>query len=87
MSKIIRLGIDLGKNTFHVCAMDRAGQLWYWRSAFTQAGGWSQFLRTHEPCVVGQGGVREVAHHWARLLGALGYDAAADELRSLSRRM
>ena len=27
MSKITRMGIDLGKNTFHVCAMDRAGRV------------------------------------------------------------
>ena len=27
MNKITRMGIDLGKNTFHVCAMDRAGHV------------------------------------------------------------
>ena len=25
MGKITRMGIDLGDNTFHVCAMDRSG--------------------------------------------------------------
>ena len=51
MSKIIRLGIDLGKNTFHVCAMDRAGHV-VLAKRFTRRG-LEQFLRTHEPCVVG----------------------------------
>ena len=72
MSKIIRLGIDLGKTTFHVCALDRAGHV-VLAKRFTRRG-LEQFLRAHEPCVVGLeacGG----AHHWARLLGALGYDA------------
>ena len=27
MSKITRMGIDLGKNHFHVCAMDRRGRV------------------------------------------------------------
>ena len=72
MSKITRMGIDLGKNTFHVCAMDRAGRVVLERR-FTRRG-LEKFARTHEPCVVGMeacGG----AHHWARMLGALGYEA------------
>ena len=72
MSKITRMGIDLGKNTFHVCAMDRAGHV-VMTKRFTRRG-LEKFLRAHEPCVVGMeacGG----AHHWARTLRALGYDA------------
>lgn len=72
MSKITRMGIDLGKNTFHVCAMDRAGHV-VLAKRFTRRG-LEKFLRAHEPCVVGMeacGG----AHHWARTLRGLGYDA------------
>ena len=71
MSKISRMGIDLGKNTFHVCAMDRAGHV-VLEKRFTRRG-LKKFVRAQEPCVVGMeacGG----AHQWARELGALGYD-------------
>ena len=37
MNKITRMGIDLGKNTFHVCAMDRAGRV-VLEKRFTRAG-------------------------------------------------
>ena len=72
MSKITRMGIDLGKNTFHLCAMDRAGHV-VLEKRFTRRG-LEKFLRAQSPCVVGMeacGG----AHHWARTLRALGYDA------------
>jgi len=72
MSKITRMGIDLGKNTFHVCAMDGAGRV-VLEKRFTRRG-LERFVRAHPPCVVGMeacGG----AHHWARTLRALGYDA------------
>lgn len=72
MSKITRMGIDLGKNTFHVCAMDRAGHV-VLAKRFTRRG-LEKFLRTQCACVVGMeacGG----AHHWARTLRAMGYDA------------
>ena len=72
MNKITRMGIDLGKNTFHVCAMDRMGRV-VLEKRFTRRG-LEKFVRAHEPCVVGMeacGG----AHHWARTLRALGYDA------------
>ena len=72
MSKVTRMGIDLGKNTFHLCAMDRAGHV-VLEKRFTRRG-LEKFLRAHEPCVVGMeacGG----AHHWARLLRGLDYDA------------
>ena len=72
MSKITRMGIDLGKNTFHLCAMDRRGRV-VMAKQFRRRG-LEKFLGAHEPCLVGMeacGG----AHHWARWLGALGYDA------------
>ena len=51
LSKIIRMGIDLGKNTFHVCAMDRTGHV-VMTKRFTRRG-LEKFLRAHEPCIVG----------------------------------
>lgn len=72
MSKITRMGIDLGKNTFHLCAMDRRGRV-VMTKQFRRRG-LERFLDGHEPCLVGMeacGG----AHHWARRLRALGYDA------------
>lgn len=72
MSKITRMGIDLGKNDFHVCAMDRRGRV-LMTKRFTRRG-LEKFVRAQERCLVGMeacGG----AHHWARMLRALGYDA------------
>ena len=72
MNKITRMGIDLGKNTFHLCAMDRGGHV-VLAKRFTRRG-LEKFVRAHEPCTVGMeacGG----AHHWARVLRGLGYDA------------
>ena len=45
MSKITRMGIDLGKNTFHVCAMDRAGRV-VLEKRFTRAGLEKSMIRT-----------------------------------------
>ena len=72
MSKITRMGIDLGKNTFHLCAMDRAGHV-VLEKRFTR-GGLAKFLRAQAPCVVGMEACAG-AHHWARTLRAMGYDA------------
>lgn len=72
MSKITRMGIDLVKNTFHVCAMDRSGRV-VLEKRFTRRG-LEKFVRAHEPCVVGMEAC-EGAHHWARELRAMGYDA------------
>ena len=72
MNKITRMGIDLGKNQFHVCAMDRTGRVVVHKE-FTRRG-LEKFVRAHEPCLVGMeacGG----AHHWARMLRSMGYDA------------
>ena len=72
MSKITRMGIDLGKNDFHVCAMDRRGRVLMTKQ-FTRRG-LEKFVRAQQPCLVGMeacGG----AHHWARMLRALGHDA------------
>ena len=62
----------MGKNDFHVCAMDRRGRVLMTKQ-FTRRG-LEKFVRAQERCLVGMeacGG----AHHWARMLRALGYDA------------
>ena len=69
MSKITRMGIDLGKSHFRVCAMDRRGRV-LMAKQFTRRG-LEKFVLTQERCLVGMeacGG----AHHWARMLRALG---------------
>ena len=64
MNKITRMGIDLGKNTFHVCAMERTGRVVLEKQLTRR--GLEKFIGAHEPCVVGMeacGG----AHHWDQL--------------------
>ena len=70
--KITRVGIDLGKSTFHVCATDRSGKE-VLEKVFTRRA-LHRFMAGLEPCLVGFeacGG----AHHWARLLCGMGHDA------------
>ena len=70
--KITRIGIDLGKSTFHVCATDKSGRV-VLEKVFTRRA-LRQFMGGLEPCLVGLeacGG----AHHWARLLRGMGHDA------------
>ena len=72
MTKITRIGIDLGKSTFHVYAVDRSGQVVV-EKKFTRRA-LERFMAEQAPCLVGLeacGG----AHHWARVLRALGHDA------------
>ena len=70
--KITRIGIDLGKSTFHLCATDRSGKK-VLEKVFTRRA-LQRFMADLEPCLVGLeacGG----AHHWARLLRGMGHDA------------
>ena len=70
--KITRIGIDLGKSTFHVCATNRSGKV-VLEKVFTRRA-LRRFMAGLEPCLVGLeacGG----AHHWARLLCGMGHDA------------
>ena len=70
--KITRIGIDLGKSIFHVCAVDRSGEVVV-EKKFTRRA-LERFMAEQSPCLVGVeacGG----AHHWARVLRELGHDA------------
>ena len=72
MAKITRIGIDLGKSTFHVCGVERHGQVVV-EKKFTRRG-LERFMAQQPPCLVGLeacGG----AHHWARMLRKFGHDA------------
>ena len=71
--KKTRIGTDLGKSTFHVCATDRSGRRVVSDKALSRRG-LRQFMAGLEPCLVGLdacGGT----HHWARLLFGMGHDA------------
>ena len=82
MSKITRMGIDLDKNTFHVCATDRSGRV-VLEKRFTRRG-LEKFVRAHERCVVGMEGKRRLAPtidsvkrwRWMALLRGGSFDAA-----------
>ena len=65
MSKITRMGIDQGKNTFHVCAMARAGRV-VLEKRFARHR-LEKYLRAQPPCVVGMEACSG-ARHWARAL-------------------
>lgn len=70
--KITRIGIDLGKSVFHVHAVDRKGKVLVEKKMTRRA--LARYMRELEPCLVGLeacGG----AHHWARMLRAMGHDA------------
>ena len=72
MAKTTRIGIDLGKSTFHVCGVERHGQVVV-EKKFTRRG-LERFMAEQPPCLVGLeacGG----AHHWARVLRKFGHDA------------
>ena len=76
--KIARIGIDLGKSTFHVYATDRSGKVVLEKVLTRRA--LRQFMGGLEPCLVGLeacGG----AHHWAWFLCGMGHDARFMSLR------
>lgn len=66
-----RLGIDLGKNNFHLWGVDEAEQVVMRKKL--KRGRFLQELAQLPPCLVGMeacGG----AHHWAREIGKLGHE-------------
>ncbi len=70
--KITRVGVDVGKNVFHLCAVNQAGKI-IWRKALKRDQ-WIGFIEreTDKSVAIGMeacGG----AHHWARELTSRGY--------------
>ena len=69
--KIAVLGIDLGKQAFHIHGVNARGEL-ILRKKMTRTK-LAEFLARLEPCLIGMeacGG----AHHWARLCQQFGHD-------------
>ena len=67
---ITTLGIDVGKNVFHVIGTNRAGKPSFKQKLTRQK--LSDFIARHPPCLVGMeacGGT----HYWARELAGLGH--------------
>jgi len=71
MNKISVVGIDLGKNVFHVRGVDQAGQRLVQRR-FTRTA-LRRWLIQLPPCVIGMETCAG-AHHWGRWLRTLGHD-------------
>ena len=70
--KIIRVGVDLAKNVFHLHGVDRKGKP-VWRRRLTRARWLEALLEKVEPgCEIGMEACAG-AHHWARELQARGY--------------
>ena len=71
MKEITRVGIDLGKHVYQVCAMDAAGAVVFQRQV--KAPRLMELMARIEPCRVGMeasGG----AHRWVEKLIELGHD-------------
>ncbi|MDN5940185.1 MAG: IS110 family transposase [Salinisphaera sp.] len=72
MSKIIRFGIDLAKNTFAICGVDAREQIVLQKTLKR-----SQLLAffANQPSALVAMEAGSGAHHWARQLGQLGHNA------------
>ena len=68
---IVNIGIDIGKNTFHLCAMNARGRI-VLRERLTRAG-LPKRLANIPPCLIGMEACAG-AHHVGRTLAALGHD-------------
>ena len=68
---IATIGIDIGKNTFHICAMDAKGTI-ILRERLTRAA-LPKRLANIPPCLIGMEACAG-AHHMGRKLAALGHD-------------
>lgn len=76
-SKIAVIGIDLGKNTFHVIGLDKRGKIIFKRK-FTRSALVAWFA-TLPPCLAGMEACVG-AHHLARRLKAIGHDPRCQPL-------
>jgi transposase len=72
MSKIIRVGIDLSKNSFAICGVDENGHI-VLRKTLNRARLLEFFANTPPVIVAMEAG--SGAHHWARQLTQLGHQA------------
>ena len=72
MNAVIRVGIDLAKNTFSLCGVDAREHVVLERSV--RRAELLPFFSNLSPCIVAME-VGSGAHHWARSLGDLGHDA------------
>jgi transposase len=72
MSKIIRFGVDLAKNSFAICGVDELGKVAL-RKTLTRSKLLTFFANIPPALVAMESG--SGAHHWARELIALGHDA------------
>ena len=71
--KINRVGVDIGKQYFHVCGVSQNGQV-MWREALRRSK-WLKALKEHVPAGTAIGlEACGSAHHWARELRALGFE-------------
>ena len=70
--QVTTIGIDIGKNTFHVIGLDAAGAI-VLRQKFSR-GQVESRLANMEPCLIGMEACVG-AHHVSRRLIALGHDA------------
>ncbi len=71
MAQISVIGIDLGKQAFHVHGVDAQGEVQVQRRFTRRA--LSRWMSRQQPCRVGME-TCSGAHHWARLLGSYGHD-------------
>jgi transposase len=70
--KVVRLGIDLGKNNFHLSGVDEAGTLAIKKKLSRKQ--LVTYLANVSPCLVGMEACAG-SHHWAREIGKLGHEA------------
>jgi transposase len=73
MAKIIRVGVDLAKNIFHIHAVDEDEKT-IWQGKYTRKN-WINAIvkRTPQTAIIGMEACGS-AHHWARELSKLGYE-------------
>ena len=71
MTKVTRVGIDLGKHVYQVCGMDASGAVVFQRRV--KAPRLMELMSRIEPCLVGMEASCG-AHHWVERLRELGHD-------------
>ena len=71
MTKVTRVGIDLGKHVYQVCGMDASGAVVFQHQV--KAPRLMELMSRIEPCLVGMEASCG-AHHWVEKLSELGHD-------------